>query len=139
MLGVYAGLALVPLAVWRWRRRPETYVIVGVCLGFLVAYGLVVPNVGALYRMRYAFLMTLVGLGLAGGLARRPDRPPGGPPVGGAGEARGARGWRDGDPGEHRYELVLGEQVYATFYVAEEAFPDGGLIRRAEAVKALRG
>lgn len=71
MAVVYASLAGLPLAVWRWRRRAETWVVVAVCLGFLILYGLVVPNVGALYRIRYAFLMILVGLGLAGGLASR--------------------------------------------------------------------
>jgi hypothetical protein len=74
MVLVYTSLACLPMAIWRWRRRPETYVVVGVCLGFLILYGLAVPNIGALYRMRYAFLMTLVGLGLAGGLASRQDR-----------------------------------------------------------------
>ena len=39
------------------------------CLATLTLYSLAVPNLGALHRFRYGFLMTLVGLGLAGGLA----------------------------------------------------------------------
>jgi hypothetical protein len=68
MLGVYVALlALLPVA-WRWRRRAELWIVVLPCLTILSIYSLAVPNLGALHRFRCGFLMTLVGLGLAGGL-----------------------------------------------------------------------
>ena len=69
MCGVYFALVLLPYAVWRWRRKPELWVIVGFCVGLMVAYGLVAANIGTLYRMRYGFIMTLVALSMAGGLS----------------------------------------------------------------------
>ena len=53
---------------WRWRRRAELWIVVLPCLAMLTLYSLAVPNLGALHRFRYGFLMTLVGLGVAGGL-----------------------------------------------------------------------
>jgi hypothetical protein len=69
MVGVYIALALLPYAVWRWRARPDTWIILIFCSGMLLIYGLVVANVGTLYRFRYGLLMTVVALGIAGGLA----------------------------------------------------------------------
>jgi hypothetical protein len=70
-VGLYAALALLPWAVWRWRARVEIYVIAAYCLGMTVIYASAVCNVGALYRFRYGFIMTLVALGLTGVLAGR--------------------------------------------------------------------
>jgi hypothetical protein len=74
MLGVYLALLGLPAAIWRWGRRPELWSVVLGCLLPLALYGLTIPNLGALHRFRYPFLMPLVALGLAGGLAgwRRP-------------------------------------------------------------------
>jgi hypothetical protein len=75
MLGVYAALLPLPAVIWRWRRRTELWIVVLPCLAILGVYSLVVPNLGALHRFRYGFLMVLVGLGIAGGLdllSRRP-------------------------------------------------------------------
>jgi hypothetical protein len=69
MIGLYLALALLPLAAWRWRRRIELYLIVGYCLGMMLVYGAAVPNVGALYRFRYGFIMTLAALGIAAGVS----------------------------------------------------------------------
>lgn len=69
MAGIYLGLALLPFAVWRWRRRLDLWIVLWLCAGMLLGYGLVVANVGTLYRMRYPYVMMLVGLGLAGFLA----------------------------------------------------------------------
>ena len=69
MIGVYAALILLPFSLWRWRRKPETWVLTLFCAGMMVTYGLVIANVGSLYRVRYGFLMTLVALGIAGGLS----------------------------------------------------------------------
>jgi len=69
MLGVYLALAFLPYAVWRWRAQPDLWIILVFCSGMMLIYGLVVANVGTLYRFRYGFIMTLVALGIAGGLA----------------------------------------------------------------------
>lgn len=97
MLGVYAGLVGLAVTAWRERRRPELWVVLLPCLALLTLYTLVVPNLGALHRFRYGFLMALVGIGIAGGLdwlagaRRRARRAPGGagrrPPAGGPGES----------------------------------------------------
>jgi hypothetical protein len=68
MLGVYAALLALLAVVWQWRRRAELWVVLLPCLAALVPYALLIPNLGALYRFRYGFLMTLDGLGVAGGL-----------------------------------------------------------------------
>ncbi len=62
----FVGLAY---GLWRWRRRVEVYVILVFCTGMMVAQVLIVTNVGALHRLRYAFLTTVAGLGLAAGLS----------------------------------------------------------------------
>jgi hypothetical protein len=68
MLGVYPALFALLVVAWRWRRRADLWIVVLPCLTILTLYSLAVPNLGALHRFRYGFLMTLVGLGLAGGL-----------------------------------------------------------------------
>lgn len=68
MIGVYLALPFLPLALWRWRRRVELWVIVGFCVTMLLVDGAVITNVGTLYRLRYGFLMLLVALGIAGAL-----------------------------------------------------------------------
>src|SRR5262249_7611011 len=68
MIGVYLALAFIPAAVWRWRRRVEVYVILAFCTGMMVLYGVSITNVGALYRLRYGFIMTVAAVGIAAGL-----------------------------------------------------------------------
>ncbi|MBI4191159.1 MAG: hypothetical protein HY525_11560 [Betaproteobacteria bacterium] len=68
MLGVYAALLFLPYALWAWRRRLEIWLTLIFCGAMIVAYAYAIPNVGALYRMRYGFMMTLVALGVAGAL-----------------------------------------------------------------------
>jgi hypothetical protein len=58
-------LAGLPLAAWRWRALPQFWLVAAYCSIFIVAYACATPNVGALYRMRYGFLMTLAAVGLA--------------------------------------------------------------------------
>jgi hypothetical protein len=74
MIGIYLSLLALPLAIWRWRRRIEMWVILAFCAGMMLVYGLVVANVGTLYRMRYGYIMTLVALAIAGVLAFWEDR-----------------------------------------------------------------
>lgn len=74
MVGVYVAMLGLPLAMWRWGRRPELWIVVLACVLPLALYGVTIPNVGALHRFRYPFLMPLVALGLAAWLRgwRRP-------------------------------------------------------------------
>jgi hypothetical protein len=57
MYGV-EGLALVGL--WRWRRRLSVWLLISVAATNMVALGLVVVNVGALYRLRYTFVILIL-------------------------------------------------------------------------------
>lgn len=74
MIGNYIALAFLPYAIWRWRKRIEIWVILILCTGMMLVYGLAVANIGTLYRMRYGFMMTLVALGITGALALWEDR-----------------------------------------------------------------
>jgi hypothetical protein len=66
MLLVYAALLGLPYLIWQKRKQVELWVVFFFCTGMLVIYALGVPNVGTLYRFRYAYLMTMVGMGAAG-------------------------------------------------------------------------
>ena len=58
-------VAGLPLAAWRWWRRPEFWAPALISLYIILVYTCVTPNLGTLYRLRYGFLMTLAALGLA--------------------------------------------------------------------------
>ncbi len=66
MLAIYLveGFALV--GFWRGRRRLSTWYLASVAAMGMVALGLVVINVGALYRLRYIFLILLIVLAAEG-------------------------------------------------------------------------
>ena len=64
MIIVYAALLIFPLAVYRWRSRPEFWIITGSCVVILVFFGCLFVNTGTLHRMRYLYLMTIVGIGI---------------------------------------------------------------------------
>lgn len=66
MYGV-EGLAL--FGVWRARRRLTAWLLLSVASTGMIALGLVVINIGTLYRLRYVFLMLLIILA-ANGAAR---------------------------------------------------------------------
>jgi hypothetical protein len=68
MVGIYLALLGLAASLWGWRRRPELWVVLLPCLAVLALYTLAVPNLGTLHRFRYGFLMTLCGVGIAGGL-----------------------------------------------------------------------
>lgn len=55
----------LPLAVWRWRRNHEFWIIAAFCGSILIAYTYATPNVGTLYRLRYGFFMMLAAVGFA--------------------------------------------------------------------------
>lgn len=54
----------------RFFSRPEFWMLSGFGVSMIVLYALVTPNLGALHRMRYGFLMLLVGMGVGAVLQR---------------------------------------------------------------------
>jgi len=66
MMVVYFSYIFLFYALVHWRKRLETWLIFIFSLYMMVIYGLVVCNIGSLYRMRYVYIMMLVALGLAG-------------------------------------------------------------------------
>ncbi|HZU06167.1 MAG TPA: hypothetical protein VFB73_09335 [Chloroflexota bacterium] len=74
MVGVYLALGGLLYACWRWRARVELHAIVLFCSGMMLAYALLITNVGALHRLRYGFLMTLVAVGVVAGLTAWEER-----------------------------------------------------------------
>lgn len=66
MIITYFMLIFLPYAIWYWRRRIEIWIIFIFCIYIMLVYGLVVCNIGTLYRMRYGFITILVALGIAG-------------------------------------------------------------------------
>ena len=69
MVANYAFIAMLPLTLHRWWRKPELWVVLIFSLTLIVFFALVVTNIGTLYRYRYGFYMIVVTLGLAGGLS----------------------------------------------------------------------
>lgn len=65
-------LALFALICYgrRFFNRPEFWMLLGFGVSMVVLYALVTPNLGALHRMRYGFLMLLVGMGVGAVLQR---------------------------------------------------------------------
>jgi hypothetical protein len=66
MIVTYFSLIFLPYAVWHWRKRIEVWIIFIFCVYVMLVYGLVVCNVGTLYRMRYLYITILIALGIAG-------------------------------------------------------------------------
>jgi hypothetical protein len=72
-LAMYAVEALALVGLWRGRGRLPVWLLASVAAVGVTALGLVVVNVGALYRMRYGFLALLIILA-AGAAAGLPGR-----------------------------------------------------------------
>lgn len=70
MLAVYAGLLLLPLALWDYRRKPEFWFVLGFFTLLTVIHVYLVPNLGTLHRMRYGFLTAVVGMAISAGVRR---------------------------------------------------------------------
>ncbi len=66
MIVVYFALIFLPFAIWYWRKRIEIWIIFIFCFSMLFLYGLVICNIGTLYRMRYHCVATIAALGIAG-------------------------------------------------------------------------
>jgi hypothetical protein len=64
MIFLYLCYPFLILAVWSWRKRLELWILLVWAMGGILVYTLVSPNIGALYRFRYGFIMTLACLGV---------------------------------------------------------------------------
>lgn len=67
MIIVYAALLFLPFMLWEQRRNPNLWVVLSFVLFVMIVQALVVANVGTLYRMRFGYVQTVVGIGLMGG------------------------------------------------------------------------
>ena len=65
-LFMYMLEALAVFAVWRSHKRLAVWYLVAVALAGVTLQAMVVANLGALYRMRYAFWMLIIILGVQG-------------------------------------------------------------------------
>jgi len=65
-LAMYVVEALALVGLWRGRWRLSVWLLLSVALMGIVALGLVVVNVGALYRLRYFFLILMIILAAEG-------------------------------------------------------------------------
>lgn len=83
-VAMYAVEALALAGLWRGRRRLTVWLLSSVAAAGMTALGLVMANVGALYRLRFVFLSLLI-IVAAGAVADALGRP-----------ARGPRGERSG-------------------------------------------
>jgi hypothetical protein len=63
---IYLIEALAVLALWRRRDTLSAWLLLSIILTGLLALGLVIPNLAALYRMRYGFWLLLIILGAEG-------------------------------------------------------------------------
>lgn len=63
---MYVVEALALVGLWRGRWRLSVWLLLSVALMGIVALGLVVVNVGALYRLRYFFLILMIILAAEG-------------------------------------------------------------------------
>lgn len=67
-LAMYAVEALALAGLWRGRRRLAAWLLASVAAAGMTALGLVMANVGALYRLRFVFLSLLI-IAAAGAVA----------------------------------------------------------------------
>ena len=65
MLLIYSALLGLPLAIWRFRRKRDFWILMILSVGMIVGYALVVAIVGTLYRMRYPYIMLLTAISIA--------------------------------------------------------------------------
>jgi len=67
MLFLYLTYPFLIWAIWTWRKKLELWIVLIWGLSGLLLFALVCPNIGALYRFRYGFLMTLSAIGILRG------------------------------------------------------------------------
>jgi hypothetical protein len=63
---MYAVEALAIVGLWQGRRRLSVWLLFSIAAMGCIALGFVVINIGALYRLRYAFLILLIILAAGG-------------------------------------------------------------------------
>ena len=68
-LAMYAIEGLAIIGLWHGRRRVSVWLLVTTATIGVIALGLIVVNVGALYRLRYAFLILII-IVAAGGISQ---------------------------------------------------------------------
>ncbi len=61
----YLSLPFVLLLFRRLWRNASFWALLFFCLSMVLIYALAFPNLGPLYRERYAFLMVMLALGIA--------------------------------------------------------------------------
>ena len=66
MLVSYFSFLFVPYLLWRKYRVLNGFLFAQINFFLILLYTYTIPNVGALYRMRYGFYMAIVALGIAG-------------------------------------------------------------------------
>lgn len=74
-LAMYAIEGLAIIGLWYERRRVSVWLLVTTATIGVIALGLIVVNVGALYRLRYAFLILII-IVAAGGISQLLGRYP---------------------------------------------------------------
>ncbi|NLJ50079.1 MAG: hypothetical protein GX428_10935, partial [Candidatus Atribacteria bacterium] len=63
MIIVYISLfSLIFFMINNWR-NVKFWLLLYFCMGMMLIYGLTIPNIGSLYRVRYGFLLTVVAFG----------------------------------------------------------------------------
>jgi len=63
---IYLIFLFMPFTLYYWHSKIELWILLFFCLSISTIYAISVPNIGALYRMRYASELTLAVLGFAG-------------------------------------------------------------------------
>jgi hypothetical protein len=74
MLLLYAVIALAGLTLVKQRRFLSVWLLFGIAAGGCTALGYVVVNISTLYRMRYAYFILIIILGMKGLLSVMPRR-----------------------------------------------------------------
>ena len=69
MLFMYAVISLAGFALVKYYRRPLVWLLLGISSAGCIALGCVVVNISTLYRMRYAYFILIIILGMKGWLA----------------------------------------------------------------------
>jgi len=64
MIFIYIALVFLPYALWRWKMKPELWVAMTYSYSMLLFFSMSFPNIGSLYRYRYAFLMIIITIAL---------------------------------------------------------------------------
>ncbi len=56
----YLALTFLPIGLWWFRAKPETWMLMLCSFSLMALYGLVVTNIGAYYRFRMPYLMLVL-------------------------------------------------------------------------------